>query len=60
MTDETENPVPTPVTADRDERDWEERRRVALEAWSLGKKLAAQRNREPVLSRRTYRQAAAR
>jgi hypothetical protein len=59
MTEQRESPVPPPITENRDDRDWEERRRVALEAWSLGRKLAAERNREPTLSRRAYRRRAA-
>jgi hypothetical protein len=42
---EQASPIPTPE-GDRDERDWEERRRVAVEAWKLGQKLAETRSRE--------------
>lgn len=56
MTETPESPVPTPVTEDRDERDWEERRRVALEAWRLGQKLAGeQRQGKVAIGRRAYR-----
>lgn len=37
------SPVPIP-SGERDERDWEERRRVAVEAWKLGQRLAASRS----------------
>lgn len=54
MTEEPVSPLPeqepvSPVPApegERDERDWEERRRVALEAWKMGQKLAEAKNRE--------------
>jgi len=41
------NPIPTP-DGDRDERDWEERRKVALKAWKMGQKLAETQSRETV------------
>ncbi len=58
MTEEPESPVPAPE-GERDERDWEERRRVALEAWKLGQKLAAAQNRKSGIGRRIYRRRTA-
>jgi hypothetical protein len=43
--EEPESPVPVPE-GDREERDWEERRKVALEAWKMGQKLAEAQSRE--------------
>ena len=45
---EPASPVPAPERDrdERDERDWEDRRRVALEAWKMGQKLAEARSRE--------------
>jgi hypothetical protein len=47
MTEEPESPVPVPEGG-REERDWEERRRVALEAWKMGQKMVQVRSLEAV------------
>lgn len=45
------SPVPVP-SGERDERDWEERRRVAVEAWKLGQRLAASRSSQTAAASR--------
>lgn len=44
MTARLESALPPPP-GEAGERDWEQRRRVALEAWKLGQKLASTQNR---------------
>lgn len=51
MTGEPGSPVPPPE-GERDEKDWEERRRVALEAWKMGQKLAESQERGGVARNR--------
>ncbi|HKB30804.1 MAG TPA: hypothetical protein VKD26_08205 [Streptosporangiaceae bacterium] len=58
MTEEPKSAVPAPE-GERDEKDWEERRKVALEAWRMGKKLAAEQNRKSGIGRRIYRRRTA-
>ena len=59
MTEEPESLVPAPPEGERDEKDWEERRKVALQAWRMGQKLAAEQNRKPGRGRRIYRRRTA-
>lgn len=59
MTGKRKSALPPPPPGEGDERDWEDRRRVALEAWRMGQKLAKGQHRRAGVGRRIYRRRTA-